>query len=128
MEYIRLAAVSDLDDVHIKSFRVFGKLIAIVKDRDGSFWATEIACKHQNADLSSVYAGRDEVRCPRHGWKYNIRTGECLNQNSAPLRRHGLRVDGEDVYVSTHPIEPEPPSEEQDFPTPVLRRRTPNED
>lgn len=128
MDYIRLATVSDFDDIRIKSYRIVGKLIAIVKDPDGTFWATEIACKHQNANLAQVYTGSDEVRCARHGWKFNIRTGECLNQNSAPLRRHELRQDGDDFYVSVRPVEPTADPEKEDFAIPEIRRRISTDD
>ena len=102
-QFIKLAKVGDFTENRIKSFSIFAKPLAIVKDPDGTFWATEIGCKHNNFDLTCAPFKGDEVRCPRHGWIYNIRSGECLNQNSAPLRRHLLEVRGEDIYVSLTP-------------------------
>ena len=106
MDFIKLAKVGDFEDAWIKSYQIIGKFIAIVREQDGSFYATEIACKHNNADLTTGRFTGDEVVCARHGWKYNIRTGECLNQNSSPLRRHELKVEGEDLLVSITPVEP----------------------
>ncbi len=102
-QFIKLAKVGDFSETRIKSFSIVAKPVAIVKDPDGTFWATEIGCKHNNFDLTCAPFKGDEVRCPRHGWIYNIRSGECLNQNSAPLRRHLLEVRGEDIYVSLTP-------------------------
>jgi nitrite reductase/ring-hydroxylating ferredoxin subunit len=124
MDYIRLAKVSDFDNTRIKSYRIFAKLVAIVKDADGTFWATEIACKHQYADLTEGRFKGDCVTCPRHGWIYNIRTGLCLNQNSATLRRYGLKQEGSDLYVSVAPLEDGYAEIPPDEPPPVLRRRT----
>lgn len=104
-QYIKLAKVSDFRSRRIQSYRILGKYVAIVKERNGAFYATEIACKHNNADLTTGHFRGDVVTCPRHGWIYDIRSGECLNQNSAPLRRHDLRIEGEDLYVSIAPIE-----------------------
>ncbi len=106
MPFIKLAKVADFAALRIKSYQVFGKFIAIVKDPDGTLYATEIACKHNNADLSSGHFRGDVVTCSRHGWIYNIKTGQCLNQNSSPLRRHALEVRGGDIYVSTSVVEP----------------------
>ena len=105
MEFVRLAKTSDFDSIRIKSFRLLGKPVGIVRNTNGSFFATEIACKHQNADLSAGNIEGDTLTCPRHGWKYDLETGECLNHDSTPLRRYSLRVDGEDIYVSLSPRE-----------------------
>ena len=122
MDFIKLAKVGDFDDRRIKSYQIVGKFIAIVKDPDGTFWATEIACKHNNADLTTGRFNGDEVVCSRHGWKYNIRTGECLNQKAAPLRRHALQVKGDDLLVSIHPIEAELPEDDDDLFEVVIRK------
>lgn len=114
MPFVKLAKISDFDGIRIRSYSILGKYVAIVKDQNGSFWATEIGCKHQNADLTTGQFKGDVVRCARHGWVYNIRTGQCLNHPSTPLRRHALRLEGQDVYVSTSPIEPEPPEEDNE--------------
>jgi len=124
MNYVRLATKADFQDTRIRSYRILGKLIAIVNDPDGTFWATEIACKHQNADLTTGKFEGDTVTCPRHFWKYDIRTGECLTHNSAPLRRHALDVRGDELWVSTAPLEGEQERADDDFmPEIVIRRR-----
>lgn len=104
VDYIKLAKVSDFDAVRIRSYRVLARNVGIVKDPDGSFYATEISCKHQNADLTTGRFVGDKVTCPRHGWVYDIRSGECLNHESTPLRRYGLQIDGEDILVSVKPL------------------------
>lgn len=104
-QFIKLASKSDFQDMRIKSFSLIAKPVAIIKDADGTFWATEIGCKHNNFDLTNGKFRGDEVRCPRHGWVYNIRNGQCLNQTSAPLRRHELEVRGDDIYVSMFPVQ-----------------------
>ena len=126
--FVKLACVDDFSDTHIKSFSIVAKPVAIIKDPDGTFWATEIACKHNNFDLTGGFFRGDEVRCPRHGWVYNIRSGKCLNQNSAPLRRHTLEIRGNDIYVSMYP-ESEPMEEfEDDWAFEVKLNRDPEED
>ncbi len=120
-QFIRLANIGEFKSRKIKSFQILGKFVAIVKNTDGSFYATEIACKHNNADLTTGQFRGDFVTCPRHGWVYNIRTGECLNQRSTPLRRHALRIEGEDIYVCT--IADEPIDEDDPFPTIEFRRK-----
>jgi nitrite reductase/ring-hydroxylating ferredoxin subunit len=124
VDYVRLASVSDFRGVRIKSFRLLGRLVAIVREPDGTFWATEIACKHQNADLAAE--GRwdgDVVTCSRHFWKYNLRTGQCLNQPAAPLRRHDLKRIGDELHVSVEPISVDPDGDDDPMPEIVFRPR-----
>ena len=126
MDFVKLAKVSDFDTLRIKSYQLLGKFVAIVKEAEGSFYATEIACKHNNADLTTGRFNGDIVTCTRHGWIYDIGTGECLNQNSAPLRRHALKVEGADIFVSMTPAAPEPEEEDEGLLDIVFRDPSPD--
>ena len=127
MDYIKLAHRDDFDKTWIKSYQVLGKFIAIVREKDGTFYATEIACKHNNADLTTGEFKDSVVRCPRHGWVYDIRTGECLNQNAAPLRRHDLKIEDDDFYVSVTPVEAAA-EQDNDFDMPEIVINKPTEE
>lgn len=112
MEYVKLARVQDFKHTRIRSYRLLARPVGIIKQRDGSFIATEVGCKHENADLTQGRMEGDVVTCPWHGWKYNLVTGECLRGSSACLRRHGLKIEGDDIYVSLRPLETEPAQED----------------
>jgi nitrite reductase/ring-hydroxylating ferredoxin subunit len=105
MDFVKIANVSDFDNLRFKKFSVLARNLAIFKDADGSFFATEISCKHQNWDLTTGCFDGDIVTCPRHNWVYNIRTGECLNQDSTPLRHYGVKVEDDAIYITLKPIE-----------------------
>ena len=104
IQYIKLAKTSDFVSVRIKSYRILARPVGIVRNSDGTFFATEISCKHQNADLSTGRIRGDLLTCPRHGWQYNLQTGECVNHDSTPLRRYALKVEDGDIFVSLRPI------------------------
>jgi len=104
MQYLKLAKVSDFEQKNIKSFSIIGKKIGIIKRKDGTFYATEIGCKHQNADLSQGKIEGHIATCHRHGWQYNLETGECLNHNSNPLKKYPLKIEGEDILVGMTPV------------------------
>tara|TARA_B100000315_G_C14446659_1_gene527129 strand:+ start:428 stop:751 length:324 start_codon:yes stop_codon:yes gene_type:complete len=101
IHFIKVAKISDFKHKRYKCFTYLTKTIAIIKENDGSFYAIEGNCKHQNANLFSKGFQGEIFVCPRHGWKYNIKTGECLTQKWAFLRKHLLKIEGEDIYVST---------------------------
>ncbi len=105
VKFIRIAHVDDFARQPYRSFSVLARKVGVFKDKDGSFFAREVACKHQNWDLTTGPVKGDILTCPRHGWAYNIRTGECLNHDSTPLRRYALKVEGDEIYISLLPVE-----------------------
>lgn len=123
MQFIKLGRVDEFGPARIRSYTVLGRHVGIVRDLDGNFFATEISCKHQNADLSTGPVKGNVVTCPRHGWRYDLTTGECLNQQSARLRRHALRIENGWFLVSTHPFEEEPDEDADPFPEIQIRKR-----
>jgi nitrite reductase/ring-hydroxylating ferredoxin subunit len=102
--FVKVARLAELEGAPLKAVTLLGKRVAILRRGDGGLAALEMSCKHQGADLT---AGRFEggaVTCPRHGWRYDLETGECLNQPlSPPLRRHAVRVEGDAILVCVTP-------------------------
>ena len=90
---VPIAKVSDFKDKRFKTFKLLGKNVAIFKESDGTFFAMEVTCKHQGADLTEGKLEGNILTCPRHQWRYDISTGECLtNPTTLPLRRHALEI------------------------------------
>ena len=105
MDFVKIAKTADFESVKMKSYSLMGKKVAVIRQDDGQFRAIEAACKHQGADLTKGELNGDVVTCPRHQWQYNLLTGECISNNSLPLRKYGLKVEGDDILVSLTPIE-----------------------
>jgi nitrite reductase/ring-hydroxylating ferredoxin subunit len=105
MQFIRLANVADFDGRWYKSYKILGRYIGIFRRPDGSFYAMEVNCRHQNADLTTGIIRNGIATCPRHGWQYDLRTGKCVSGASdAPLRRHGIRIENGAIHVTMFPL------------------------
>jgi nitrite reductase/ring-hydroxylating ferredoxin subunit len=83
-----------------------GKLVEIEGQRialfsvDGSYHAIDEVCPHKGGPLSEGPLSGDEVTCPWHGSRFNVKTGAV----TAPPAQQGVktfpvRVTGEDVEV-----------------------------
>lgn len=57
--------VVDADDVMIAVFNL-----------DGEYYAIEDVCTHDGGELASGAIEGEEIICPRHGARFNIKTGE----------------------------------------------------
>ncbi len=104
MKYVKIASISDFEHRRFKVFTILAKKVGVFREANGELFAIELVCKHQNWDLSTGRIEGNVCTCPRHGWQYDLRTGECLNHDSAPLRRYGLKCEGEDIYVTLRPL------------------------
>lgn len=103
LQLIKAATLSELKQNREKTISVLGKRVAIFLEPGGRLRAIEVTCKHHGADLTTGKRHGSVVTCPRHGWQYDLVTGECLKGNSPPLRPHAVELRGEDVWVSLFP-------------------------
>ena len=98
-EFVRVCRVSDLSDP--------GKTIVKAADRavalfhvSGQFLATDARCTHDGGQL---VAGRLEgytIVCPRHGARFDVRTGEVLSQPAfIDLAVYEVKIEGDDVLI-----------------------------
>jgi nitrite reductase/ring-hydroxylating ferredoxin subunit len=86
-----------------KPVAVFRRAAAPAGDPAAGLFAREMACKHQNADLTRGTIAGGQVTCPRHGWRYDLATGACLDHDALPLRAHEVVVEDGWVFVALTP-------------------------
>jgi nitrite reductase/ring-hydroxylating ferredoxin subunit len=115
LEYIEVANVNEFENQRIKSVTILGRKVGIIKGVNSEFYAIEVGCKHQGADITRGHISGDVATCPRHGWKYNLVTGECLNQNTSKLKKYGLKIEGNVILITSKPL-----PEENDEEDPLL--------
>ena len=79
----------DIDDVMVAVFNI-----------DGEFYAIENVCSHEYAELTEGDLEGNEIVCPLHGARFDIRTGEALTPPAyEPVAKLPVRVDGGVVQV-----------------------------
>ncbi|MGK0224698.1 MAG: phthalate 4,5-dioxygenase oxygenase subunit [Limisphaerales bacterium] len=70
-------------DGDIKRMRLLGENLVMFRDSNDHVGAMAEACPHRGA---SLYFGRNEesgIRCPYHGWKFDV-TGKCVDMPTEP--------------------------------------------
>jgi 3-phenylpropionate/trans-cinnamate dioxygenase ferredoxin component len=97
--FVRVCNVPDLSDPGKTIVTVGNRTVALFRV-SGQFWATDGRCTHDGGQL---VAGRLEgytVICPRHGARFDVRTGEVLSPPaSVDLAVHEVKVEGDDVLI-----------------------------
>ena len=93
------AKVSEVPDWGKKVVQVAGKDILLVKTK-GALFACEPECPHHYAPLlGAVLKDIGRISCPRHGYRFDLVTGECEGRPEYTLKVYPLEVRGEDIYV-----------------------------
>lgn len=108
MPFVKVGREADFG-AGMRALSILGRKIGIFRGEDGRLRAMEVVCRHQNADLTQGRRDGDVVTCPRHGWRYDLRTGECLTEPWARLRSFALEVRDGEVFVSTSPFSEDGP-------------------
>ena len=60
----------------------------------GQFYAIENFCPHKGAPLADGRLSGHTIECDWHGWRFDVRTGECLNTSSAVETYEVIIEDG----------------------------------
>jgi metal-sulfur cluster biosynthetic enzyme/nitrite reductase/ring-hydroxylating ferredoxin subunit len=101
-DFVRVAAVGDLADPGSKVVEVDGDLIALFHV-EGAFFALDDVCTHDGGPLASGELTGYKVACPRHGAKFDIRTGAALSMPAVrATRSHEVKVEDGGVWVRLH--------------------------
>ncbi len=98
-DFVRVAKVSEIPDPGKTVVEVDDALIALYHV-NGAFYATDDVCTHDGGPLAEGELDGYAIVCPRHGAKFDIRTGKVLSMPATKdTRAHEVKVEGDDVYV-----------------------------
>jgi NAD(P)H-dependent nitrite reductase small subunit len=67
---------------------------------EGVIYAIRNQCPHMGGDLGEGLLTGDVVRCPWHGWKFNVKTGKSPEAEMVAVRSFEVKLEGGDVYVA----------------------------
>ena len=98
-EFVRVADAVDIAPGKMRRVAVAGRRI-MVCNVEGRYFATDDTCTHEDASLSSGSLRGELVKCPLHGSRFNVRTGEVQEDPATEnLRTYTVRVEGGAILV-----------------------------
>lgn len=78
------ALVEELDPARpVKAVRLMGEDLVLFRDDDGRYGLIHKQCCHRGADLAYGRVEDGGIRCPFHGWLFDV-DGNCLEQPAEP--------------------------------------------
>ncbi len=98
-DFIKVATVSEIPDPGKLTVECDDEIV-VVFHVDGRFYCIDDVCTHDGGPLGDGELTGCAIACPRHGAKFDIRTGKALTMPATQdTRCHEVKVDGEDILV-----------------------------
>ena len=98
-KFIKVARKSEIADQSAKFLEIEDKRIALF-NLGGEFYAIDDTCPHADGPLSAGSIEGEEVECPWHGSRFNIKTGAVTGPPAVEnVIRYNVRVRGDDIEV-----------------------------
>jgi nitrite reductase/ring-hydroxylating ferredoxin subunit len=99
MEWIRVAAVSDVPEGGTLAVEAGGELVCLY-NLGGRVYATDDICTHEEASLADGFIEGDCIECPLHQARFHIPTGEVRAPPAdTNLRVFPVRLEGGEILV-----------------------------
>ncbi len=99
MALVKVAELGEIPPGGCKRVLVKRHPIAIFHLDDG-FYAIDDTCTHAEASLCEGQLMGDQVACPLHGARFDIRTGKALTLPAVtPVETYQVVVQGNDILV-----------------------------
>jgi 3-phenylpropionate/trans-cinnamate dioxygenase ferredoxin subunit len=100
MPTAKVATRDELPPGGRKLIEVDGRAIALF-NIGGVFHAIDDLCTHDGGPLAEGELAGCEIECPRHGARFDVRTGRALCLPAIePVQVHPVELRGDDLYVT----------------------------
>ena len=81
-KWLEVAKASEIELEKIKIFQVGAKRIALTKIESG-YYAVDARCPHQGGPLGDGEVCEGKIRCPWHGYKFDLKSGKGVGNDDA---------------------------------------------
>ena len=76
-----------------------GTDVVILRQDDG-YRAVDRWCPHEEGDLGEGMMYGKNIKCPVHGYIFDLSKGQCINQFMLKIRVYAVEVDGDELLLT----------------------------
>ena len=97
---VSVAKASEIPVGAFKPVVVQGKSLLVCHTAEG-FFAVDDTCTHDDGPLADGWLEGHAIECPRHGARFDVRTGKVLCLPAAvDIRSYPVTVEGDEIKIS----------------------------
>ncbi len=96
--WLEVCAATDLGLADVLRFDHGKKTFALIRDEDGSLYATDGICTHGNTHLADGLVKQGQIECPKHNGRFHLKDGSparapiCRGLATYPLQERDGRL------------------------------------
>ena len=99
MAFVKVGKVGDVPQGTAKVFEVGNRFVAVC-NVEGTLYAVDDVCTHDEGSLDQGELDGFEIECPRHMARFDVRTGEVKALPAVvPIDTFQVRVEGDDIEL-----------------------------
>jgi len=99
MAFVQAAKLDNIPRGQVKIVSVGDEEVALC-NVEGAIYAVANICSHDGGPLGEGHLIADQIECPRHGARFDVRTGAAKALPAiVPIPTFAVKVDGQDVLV-----------------------------
>ena len=99
MAFVKAANVADVPPGRVKVVELGDQEVALC-NVGGEIYAIANVCTHDNGPLGEGYLMGDEIECPRHGARFDVKTGDVKTLPAViPIPRFRVELEGTEIMV-----------------------------
>lgn len=100
MGWTRVCDVDDVEEEDVIGVTVDGRDVAVYRDENGEFYASDGHCTHEQMLLCDGLVMDGIIECPKHNGRFRISDGKAVGPPvTVDLRTYPVRVEDGEVHV-----------------------------
>jgi 3-phenylpropionate/trans-cinnamate dioxygenase ferredoxin subunit len=100
-DFVKVASLGELPPGGKKLLDLDGRAVALF-NVEGVYYAIDDVCTHDGGPLAEGELEGTEIRCPRHGARFDVRTGKALSFPAfEPVETLTVEVRGDEIYLDS---------------------------
>jgi 3-phenylpropionate/trans-cinnamate dioxygenase ferredoxin subunit len=98
--FYKVAKLSDIPDGQARVYEVQGRRLAVA-NVEGEAFAIDDICTHDGGPLGEGELDDHQIECPRHGARFDIRTGKALCLPAVvPVQSYKAEVRDGEIWIA----------------------------
>jgi len=100
-QWLDACATGDIELEDVLRFDHDGRIFAIYRSPDDSFFCTDGLCTHEEVDLSEGLVIDYIIECPMHNGQFDYRSGEALRTPvCVDIKTYPTRVENDRILIA----------------------------
>ena len=95
---VKVGASADVPEGGARAFEAAGRKVAVFR-LQGGLHAMDGVCPHRGGPLGEATVEGGVATCPWHGWRFDVRSGKCLNLPEGGQTCYPVREENGDIVV-----------------------------